>query len=215
MGERDGGHEQVVTSLMDLQARLRGEKPQERRDETRAPEEPTATEPVAVEEVVRLPDADELPAPPEEPMIGVGATPEPQPVEDAVAPVLPVEVAAIETADVPEEPEEEEEVRFAPVTPLHAGVGGEDRFAGIVERIASLESSIGEVSQRVDRREDERNERLISLEQRLLHEVASQRRDLLAAVDDRFVELDTALRRGLAALHAELPDLPSDEGEPA
>jgi len=214
MGERDGGHEQVVTSLMDLQARLRGEKPQERREEPRA-EEPSATEPVAVEDVLRLPDADELPAPPEEPMTELEATAEPQPVEEAVAPVLPVDVTAIEPADVPEEAEEEEEVRFAPVTPLHAGVAGEDRLAGIVERIASLESSIDEVSQRVDRREDERNERLISLEQRLLHEVASQRRDLLAAVDDRFVELDTALRQGLAALHAELPDLPSDEGEPA
>jgi len=222
MDERKaGGHEQVVTSLMDLQARLRGEEPEERHEEPpegRHQEPPPAeafvTAPPATEDVVRLPEAGEAPVVPVEETAG-RPVPEPEPpaveMPPAPSPIVPVEVATNEVG----QPAPEDLERFAPVTPLRAGLGGEDRLAGIVERVAELEGSIDDVSRRVDGRVAERTDRLVSLEQRLLHEIASQRRDLLAAIDDRFVVLDRALREGLAALHAAVPDEPNDAGEPA
>jgi hypothetical protein len=162
-GEGTGPHEQVVTSLLDLQARLRGEEPPE--------------------------------APPEQA--------EPRSNDMLVLP----------EAEAPPDPAEER-TEFAPVTSLRTSAAGEDRLGSLVERIFNLESSLAAVAARAEQRETERIDRLVALEQRLLHEVASQRRDLLGAIDDRFVRLDAALREGLAELNAE-PPLEEQPDEPA
>jgi hypothetical protein len=164
-GEGTGPHEQVVTSLLDLQARLRGEEP---------PEAPPEQAEARSNDILVLPEA-EAPADPVDP---------------------------------------EERTEFAPVTSLRTSAAGEDRLGSLVERIFNLESSLAAVAARAEQRETERIDRLVALEQRLLHEVASQRRDLLGAIDDRFVRLDAALREGLAELNAE-PPLEEQPDEPA
>jgi hypothetical protein len=175
MGEGEGTdpHEQVVSSLMDLQSRLRGDPPA-------APGEPE--DPAEVDELVVVPEA--------------GST-GPQPL----------------TPPDPNEAEERE--GFAPVTALHTGAAPEDRFADLAERLSHLERSLAEVSALAERRENERSDRMIALEQRLLHEVASHRHDLVSAVDDRLARLEEALREGLAELRRDPSIVEREPDEPA
>jgi hypothetical protein len=111
----------------------------------------------------------------------------------------------------PDPTDAEERTEFAPVTPLHTAAAAEDRVAGLADRLSHLESALASVGVDADHPETGGTERLMALEQRLLHEVASQRRDLMAAIEDRFARLEAALRDGLAALRAESPEEEPDE----
>jgi hypothetical protein len=189
-GEGVGGHEQVVTSLLDLQARLRGE---ERPSPPEAPPEPD--ERSEADEVVVLPhveDGSQVPR----------SSDEPPPTEDT---------PEVQVLTTPDPDEAEERPGFAPVTALHTGAAAEDRLA---DRVSGLEGSIASVEAMAEEREQERSDRMVALEQRLLHEVASQRRELIQAIDDRFAQLDASLREGLAELHLEPASAPEPD-EPA
>jgi hypothetical protein len=177
--EGRGAHEHVVTSLLDLQARLRGEQPSVAPSEAQQP---------AAQDVLVIPDAE---APDAD--VAVILAEDTSEGGEADIPVL----------DPPDPSDAEERTEFAPVTPLHGAAAPDDRIAGLADRLSQLERSLASVEARTERNEAERSERLVSLEQRLLHEVASQRRDLIDAIDERFVRLDEALRGGLAQLYAD------------
>jgi hypothetical protein len=111
----------------------------------------------------------------------------------------------------PDPADAEERTEFAPVTALHTTAPAEDRVAGLSDRLSHIESALASVGTGGEQGETVGADRLAALEQRLLHEVASQRRDLMAAIEDRFARLEAALRDGLAELHAEPAEEEPDE----
>jgi hypothetical protein len=128
------------------------------------------------------------------------------PPEEPLGDALDVPVLA-----PPDPADAQERTEFAPVTPLRTGAAAEDRVAGLADRLSHLESALASVGAGAGQRETEDTDRLVALEQRLLHEVASQRRDLMSAIEDRFARLEAALRDGLAELHAEPVEEQPDE----
>jgi hypothetical protein len=106
-----------------------------------------------------------------------------------------------------------ERSEFAPVTSLRTGAAAEVRVAGMIDRPSHLESSPASLTTPAG--EHESTDGLGALEQRLLNEVASQRRDLMAAIDDRFAKLDAALRDALAELRGGRSLEEPDPDEPA
>jgi hypothetical protein len=111
----------------------------------------------------------------------------------------------------PDPADAEERSEFAPVTALHSAAAAEDRVAGLSDRLSHIESALASAGTGGERRETEDADRLVALEQRLLHEVASQRLELMAAIEDRFARLEAALRDGLADLHPEPPEEEPDQ----
>jgi hypothetical protein len=143
-----GKHDQVVNTLLDLQARLRAEGV-----------------PDTTDEVITIPDA----APP--------ATDQPATAGGA----------------------------FAPVTQLPTSGAADDRIATLTERLSRLEFELRGVMAKIDdTREDRIADRVVRLEQRMLHEIASQRADMAMAIEAGFQRLEGTISEAWReAVHAD------------
>jgi hypothetical protein len=163
-------HEVVVSSLLDLQARLRGAEDQaadEPQDVVKVPE--------ATPIFVNMPDDARLPAPP--PAVSV--------IEDE----LTVQVEAAEVHPLMVVPTPEEDV--APVTTLHpvSTPPGDGRLASLTERLARLELELDGVIGRIEKVDPDRIDRLEAVHD----ELGAQQEGLKAAIDSHFTELQHSI----------------------
>ncbi|HEV8565326.1 MAG TPA: hypothetical protein VGR41_10455 [Actinomycetota bacterium] len=188
-------HEQVVTSLHDLQAKLRGEVV----DETPAPADATPGE-----TIIEIPEAEG----PKESLAGWPATPE----VDASPEETP-EASDVQVLVTPDPDGAAEREDFAPVTTLPVAGAPEPRLVALSDRLARIEQEMSQVTDRVGSVADPRDDRILALEQRLRHEVGSQRADLLRAIHDRFDRLEATIAEALGDVRVH-PDEP-DGDEPA
>ena len=211
-------HGEVVSSLMDLQRRLRGDA---------GAAEPRDDAPRAATPVRTVSPPIEAPAPP-----GTVAVSEPG---------LTVQMAPTDppTDAEPRVPRPDVEERFAPVTQLPTTTAGEDRLTGLAQRLGRLENDLSGVlgsieSMRSDvttavtshvaermtatQHEDDARiarivaERLDAVSKRLSAEVVLQRRQLAALLEQRIEDVEESLRD---AIHeASQVDLRADEPRP-
>ena len=193
------GHERVVTGLLDLQAKLRGE---EASDQAGSRWKPTGIG----ENLVEIPEPEDLVEIPEASTDEASA--DPVPGEGPVRTDTGIQVLV-----TPDPHEAAERERFAPVTTLPTAGVAEDRLAAFSDRLVRLEREVSSVTGRVELVAGPRDERFVDIEQRLIREVASQREDLLHEIDERFDRLETTLLGALHDARTEAAD-PSDD-EPA
>jgi hypothetical protein len=177
------GHEEV-TSLLDLQAKLRGEA-----------EDDDPESAVLTTEIIEIPEA------------GDG---------ESTPPASNGDLSEPETSDVPvlvtPDPEgAAERDEFAPVTTLPVGASTEPRLIALSERLARIEQEMARVTDRAGSTTDPREDRIVVLEQRLLHEVGSQRADLLQMIHDRLDRLETTIAEALRDLRARSDETDGDE----
>jgi hypothetical protein len=132
------GQDEVVTSLIDLHSKLRGED-----------EEPSV--------VVDVPEE---------------------------------EVAVLVTPD-PEDAAEHED--FAPVTALPLAGAPEPKLVALADRLARIEQEVAQLANRGAAAGDP----IVALGQRLLHEVGSQRAQLLREIHERFDRIERAIAEAL------------------
>lgn len=179
------GHEEVVTSLFDLQAKHRGEA-----------DEHDPESPVLTTGIIEIPEAGDGEATPPAPPNGGASEPETS------------DVPVLVTPD-PEGAAERDE--FAPVTTLPVGASTEPRLIALSERLARIEQEMARVTDRAGSTTDPREDRIVVLEQRLLHEVGSQRADLLQMIHDRLDRLETTIAEALRDLRARSDETDGDE----
>ncbi len=212
-------HGEVVSSLMDLQRRLRGDA---------GAAEPSGDAPRAVAPVRTA-------SPP------IEAPPSPEDVTETVEvaePDLTVRMAPTETSRPaePAVPRPGAEERFAPVTQLPTTTAGEDRLTSLAQRLGRLENDLSGVlgsveSMRSDvttsvnshvtermtaaQRDDDARiarivaERLDAVSKRLSAEVVLQRRQLAALLEQRIEGVEETLREAIR--EASQVDLRGDE----
>jgi uncharacterized protein YhaN len=209
-------HGEVVSSLLDLQRRLRGDPgaPQ------RSPDAPPSETPVATAsppiDAPRSAETVEI----SEPDVTVLTTPEmvPRPDEPRIVQPEP-------TIPIPTE-------RFAPVTQLPTSTAGDDRLSGLVQRLTRLEDDLSGVlgsieSMRTDvttsvtsdiaermtsaqRQDDARIARIVAdrmdaVSKRLSAEIVLQRRQLAALLEQRIGTVEESLRDAInEAAHIDL-----------
>jgi hypothetical protein len=83
---------------------------------------------------------------------------------------------------------------FAPVTKLPTAGNADDRITAITERVSRLESELSGVMTKIeDAREERIADRVVQLEQRLLHEIASQRAEMVTAIESGFERLGATI----------------------
>jgi hypothetical protein len=164
-------HEVVVSSLLDLQARLRG-------DEDQAAGEPqnVVHVPDATHIFVNMPDDARLPAPPQAVSV----------IEDE----LTVRAGVGETQPLVVLPDLEEP-HVAPVTALHpvSSTPMDGRLADLTERLSRLESELDGVIGRIENVDPDRIDRLVAVHD----ELGAQHEGLKAAIDSHFTELQRSI----------------------
>jgi hypothetical protein len=154
--DRDGNDE-VVTSLIDLQSKLRGDGDGDGEGPDARGAEPT--------DVVEIPEAGE---------------------ED---------VAVLVTPD-PEDAAEHDE--FAPVTTLPIAGAPEPKLVALADRLSRIEREVAQLTTRGEPTGDRRTDGVVALGQRLLHEVGSQRAQLLREIHERFDRIEHAIAEALS-----------------
>ena len=83
---------------------------------------------------------------------------------------------------------------FAPVTQLPTSGAADDRIAALTARLSRLEFELTGVMAKIDdAREDRIADRVVQLEQRMLHEIASQRADMAMAIESGFQRLESTI----------------------
>jgi len=94
---------------------------------------------------------------------------------------------------------------FAPVTKLPTSGAADDRIATLSERLSRLEFELRGVMAKIDdAREDRIADRVVGLEQRMLHEIASQRADMAMAIESGFQRLEGTISKAWReAVHAD------------
>jgi hypothetical protein len=187
-------HEQVVTSLHDLQAKLRGE----------VVDETPAADATPAETIIDIPEAED----PKESSAGSPAT-----LELDASPEETPESSDVQVLVTPDPDGAAEREDFAPVTTLPVAGAPEPRLVALSDRLARIEQEMSQVTDRVGSVADPRDDRILALEQRLRHEVGSQRADLLRAIHDRFDRLEATIAEALGDVRVR-PDEP-DGDEPA
>jgi hypothetical protein len=184
-------HEEVVTSLLDLQARLRGDGGEDTTTQTAVhTDEP--------QEVVRVPDAG--PVFVNMPEDGL-KTHELETETEADTEALSVVEDDLTVAVEPDEERllevisDESEGHVAPVTPLHPAstLGADARLAALSERLSHLESELDGVIDRIATVDPARLDRLEGIHD----ELAVQQQRLQAAIDSHFSELQRSIAERL------------------
>ena len=175
-------HEAVVSSLLDLQARLRGDLREEDAAQIAVDADDTS-------ELVRVPEAMPI-------FVNLPDGSIPAPTSDALTVIeddLIVEVTTDDDRrlDAPSD----EEGYFAPVTALHpvATVPDDARLAALTERLSRLETELDGVIGRIDKVDPERIERLESVHA----ELGVQHEGLKAKIDSHFTDLQHSIDRRL------------------
>lgn len=184
-------HEQVVTSLLDLQAKLRGEVVEK------------ASEPVEVTttEIIEIPEAQDD----GEVSAGGAADQAPRASQGEAPDASDVPVLVTPNPDGAAEHEE-----FAPVTTLPVA-GAEPKLVALSDRLARIEQKVAQVTDGAGSAADPRDDRIVALEQRLLHEVGSQRADLLHAIHERFDRLEATIAEALGTARVRSGEPEGDE----
>jgi hypothetical protein len=164
-------HEVVVSSLLDLQARLRGAD-----DQSADQPQDVVTVLEATPIFVNMPDDARLPAPPRAVSV----------VEDE----LTVQVEAAESHPLVVLPDLEER-HVSPVTPLHpvSTAPADGRLASLTERLARLELELDGVIGRIERVDPDRIERLEAVHD----ELGAGQEGLKAAIDSHFTKLQRSI----------------------
>lgn len=225
--EESSEHGEVVSSLMDLQRRLRGDA---------GPAEPPA----------HAPPPAHTPPPAHAPRAVAPVRAASPPIEgsassetlEVVEPDLTVRMAPTDASRAvePPAPRPDAEERFAPVTQLPTTTAGEDRLTGLAQRLGRLENDLSGVlgsveSMRSDvttsvnshvtermtaaQRDDDARiarivaERLDAVSKRLSAEVVLQRRQLAALLEQRIEGVEETLREAIR--EASQVDLRGDE----
>ena len=174
-------HEAVVSSLMDLQARLRGDGPDEVAIQTVEPDQPRdlIRVPEAAPVFVNMPDASVTNSPPD---LSV--------VEDD----LTVEVIAGEDEPLRLLPDEHEGY-FAPVTPLYPADDStaESRLTALTDRLSRLEVELDGVIGRIQKVDPDRIQRLEAVHD----ELGVQHEGLKAKIDSHFTDLQHSIAQRL------------------
>lgn len=124
------------------------------------------------------------------------------------------DVAVLVTPD-PEDAAEHDE--FAPVTTLPIAGAPEPKLVALADRLARIEREVAQLTARGGPSGDHRTDSVVELGQRLLHEVGSQRAQLLREIHERFDRIERAIAEALSdAMRGDDPegDEPEDD-EPA
>lgn len=176
-------HEAVVSSLMDLQARLRGDG-----HEVAATQ--TAVDADETQELVRVPEAMPM-------FVDLLDGSIPAPSSDALTVVeddLTVEVTMDEDR-LFHVLSDDQERYFPPVTPLHrvATAPADSRLAALTERLARLEAELDRVIGRIEKVDPERIERLEAVHD----ELGVQHEGLKAKIDSHFTDLQHSIDQRL------------------
>ena len=202
MTEKEPGeHEEVVSSLLDLQRRLRDG------DAGDAPTEEVRSDPPSPVQTFEPPPPSPPPPADEirvfEPGLSVRMTPSTDP------------------AGAPVRPQAPREQRFAPVTQLPTATAGDDRVAALAQRLSRLEQDLSGVMESIDTvrgeveatvsadvatrmtamqaETDERTARMVTeglyaVSDRLTGELGAQRRDLAGLVEQRIRDMEATVR---------------------
>ncbi|MEP7059939.1 MAG: hypothetical protein ABI828_04345 [Actinomycetota bacterium] len=192
-------HEEVVTSLLDLQALLRGDGAEEVATQTAVQDE-------APQDLIRVPEAAPVFVNSPEAIVQMFVTS--AAAEDATETEADTEgetVSVVENdlsvgvesdEDRPFEAlPDDREGYFAPVTALHpaSSNGAEARLAALSERLTALESELDGVLDRMGQFDPARLVRLEAIHE----ELESQQENLKAAIDSHFTELQQAIAERL------------------
>jgi hypothetical protein len=106
-----------------------------------------------------------------------------------------------------------ERADFAPVTTLPGVGAAEPKLIALSDRLARIERELARVTDRSGSGADPGEDRIVALEQRILHQVGSYRADLLLAIHGRFDRLESAIAEALGDVR-DAPGIP-DGDEPA
>jgi hypothetical protein len=192
-------HEEVVTSLLDLQAKLRGDG-----EDTGTQ---TAVHTDDPQDVIRVPDAGPIFVNlPEDPFETRRREPNVEPEPGSETEPLSVVESELTVAVEQHEPQEERQLEVisdkggefvAPVTPLHPAstLGADARLAALSERLSQLESELDGVIDRIANVDPARIDRLEAIHDEL--EVQQER--LKAAIDSHFTELQRSISERLGS----------------
>jgi hypothetical protein len=115
------------------------------------------------------------------------------------------EVAVLVTPD-PEDAAEHED--FAPVTTLPLAGAPEPKLLALADRLARIEQEVAQLANRGAAAGDP----IVALGQRLLHEVGSQRAQLLREIHERFDRIERTIAEALTDV-SRLDASPGDEPE--
>lgn len=172
-------HEAVVSSLMDLQARLRG-------DDGDVAADRTAVDSGDPQDLVRVPEAQPI-------FVNAPDGPLPPPAAQTLS-VIEDDVVIEVDADE-DEPlrllKDGEEGHLAPVTSLNpdSTTSTDTRVAALSDRLARLESNLEGVIDRIDKVDPVRIERL----EAVYDELGVQHEGLKAKIDSHFTDLQRAI----------------------